>query len=75
MATGNDNNSLGIVEVVARGGRGREKESRVETWKRKEKWRREKERKREHFLYEEARLFTSAGTKWKMLDSTRSEQY
>lgn len=36
---------------------------------------RKREREREHFLYEEARLFTSAGTKWKMLDSTRSEQY
>lgn len=32
-----------------------------------------KEREREDFLYEEARLFTGAGTKWKMLDSTRSE--
>ena len=44
--------------------RKREREGNVETKRKVEE--------REHFLYEEARLFTGAGTKWKMLDSTRS---
>lgn len=50
----------------------KEGERNVKTKRKMEE--REREREREHFLYEEARLFTGAGTKWKMLDSTRSER-